>query len=53
MTEAEKSNERQVAYAKILDVIRNMPGRRTVANAVSLIVEISNKDDAWKQLPKS
>lgn len=52
MTDAEKSNERQVAYSQILDAIRRMTTRRTVASICRLINEIANKDDAWKQLPK-
>ena len=50
LTDAEKSNERQVAYSKILDAIRDMPGRRTPSKILAEINEIANRDDAWKEL---
>jgi hypothetical protein len=52
MTEAEKSNERQVAYSRVLDAIRTMRTRRTVASITKAIAVIANKDSAWKELEK-
>jgi len=52
MSEAEKSNERQVAYSNVLCGIRQMSGRRTVASIFKMIRELSDKDNAWKLLPK-
>jgi hypothetical protein len=52
MTEAEKSNERQVAYSRILELLRAMSGQVSRNRVVKLLLEISNNDDAWKKLPK-
>jgi hypothetical protein len=52
MADAEKSNERQAAYSRILDAIRAMRGQRTVYRITDVIREIAKKDDAWKQAKK-
>jgi uncharacterized tellurite resistance protein B-like protein len=52
VVEANNSNQRQVAYARCCEVIRNLKWPVTRKAVLAALNEVANKDTAWRNWEK-